>query len=70
VSGSSSGHRRFLVDEKGEKIKVVLAIEEYERMLDQLEELESIRAYDDAKAAGDEAIPFDLAVREIESSRR
>jgi hypothetical protein len=65
-----SGRRQFLVDEKGEKIKVVLAIEEYERMLDQLEELESIRAYDDAKAAGDEAIPFDLAVREIESSRR
>ena len=65
-----SGRRQFLVDEKGEKIKVVLAIEEYERMLNQLEELESIRAYDDAKAAGDEAIPFDLAVREIESSRR
>ncbi len=65
-----SGRRQFLVDEKGEKLKVVLAIEEYERMLDQLEELESIRAYDEAKAAGDEAVPFDEAVREIESSRR
>ena len=57
-------------DERGEKIKVVIGIDEYERILAQLEELESIRAYDDAKAADDEAIPFDQAVREIESSRQ
>lgn len=30
------------------------------------EELESIRAYDQAKEFGDEAIPFDQAVKEIE----
>jgi hypothetical protein len=34
-----------------------------------LEELESIRAYDAAKASGDEAIPFEQALQEIETSR-
>ena len=35
-------------------------------MLDELEELESIRAYDQAKSKDDEAIPFEQAVAEIE----
>lgn len=30
-----------------------------------LEELESIRAYDAAKASGDEAVPFEQALQEI-----
>lgn len=30
------------------------------------EELESIRAYDEAKASNDEAIPFAQAINEIE----
>ncbi len=34
-----------------------------------LEELESIRAFDAAKASNDEAIPFEQAVAEIERDR-
>ena len=33
------------------------------------EELEAIRAYDAAKAADDEAVPFEQAIREIERGR-
>jgi len=36
---------------------------------EEAEELEAIRAYDTAKAAGDEAIPFEQAVTEIERTR-
>jgi hypothetical protein len=57
---------KYIIDEKGERIGVLLSIEEYERFLAELEELESIRAYDAAKASRDEAIPFDQAVSEIE----
>ena len=46
---------------------VILPIEEYRKLM---EELESIRAYDAAKSSGDEAIPFDQAVRELERDRR
>ena len=61
---------RFLVNEKGRKEGVVLDIELYEKILEDLEELESIRAYDAAKASGDELIPFEKAVKEIERARK
>ena len=51
----------------GNGIGVVLDIEDYHRLLQELEELDSIRAYDTAKASGDEVIPFEQAVTEIES---
>ena len=40
-----------------------------DRSLEELEELESVRAYDAAKASGGEVIPFEQAVAEIESER-
>jgi len=66
----SSTNERYLVDAQGERMAVVLDLDEYRQILEQLEELESIRAYDAAKASGDEAVPFDQAVREIEQSRQ
>ena len=56
----------YVVDEQGNRIGVVLDIADYRRLLEDLEELESIRAYDVAKASGDEAIPFEQAISEIE----
>jgi hypothetical protein len=61
---------RFLVDEEGRKLGVVLDIAEYKEMLEDLEELASIRAYDAAKSSGDEAVPFEQALQEIQRSRR
>ena len=60
---------RFLTDEEGNRVGILLDITEYREMLEQLEELESIRAYDLAKASGDEAIPFEQAIQEIERKR-
>jgi PHD/YefM family antitoxin component YafN of YafNO toxin-antitoxin module len=60
---------RFMVDEQGNRVSVVLDLKDYERMLEELEELASIRAYDAAKAAKDEAIPFDQAVEELERGK-
>lgn len=61
---------RYVVDEEGHRIGVILDMAEYRKMIEELEELESIRAYDAAKASGDEAIPFEQAVDEIERHRR
>jgi hypothetical protein len=61
---------RFLVDEEGRRLSVVLDIAEYQAILEDLEELDSIRAYDAAKASGDEAVPFEQALQEIQRSRR
>jgi len=60
---------KFLVDEKGKKIGVLLSFSEYKKLLKELEELESLYAYDKAKTSKDEVIPFKQAVEEIEKSR-
>lgn len=59
---------RYVTDEDGNRIEVVIHIAEYRRLLDALEELDALRAYDDAKASGDEAIPFEQAIGEIENA--
>lgn len=63
----SKVRERFVVDDQGNRIEVVLAIEDYESILDELEELESIRAFDLAKAGDDETIPAEQAFTEIEN---
>jgi len=54
---------RYVVDDSGKRVEVLVGVAEFEKIL---EELESIRAYDAAKAANDESIPLDQAFREIE----
>jgi len=60
----------YITDESGHRVGVVLDIADYHKLLEEVEELESIRAYDAAKASGDKAIPFEQAVTEIEQNRR
>ncbi|WP_226580856.1 hypothetical protein [Microseira wollei] len=57
---------RYLVDENGNRIGVFLDIADYQKLLEELEELEAICAYDAAKESDDEAIPFEVAIAEIE----
>ena len=61
---------RYIVDDRGEKTAVILDMAEYKKLLEEAEEMEAIRAYDAAKASGDEAIPFEQAVTEIERGRK
>ncbi len=57
---------QFLVNEKGEKVAVVIGIKEYEKILEDLEELEDIRAFDEAEASGETPMPFDQAIARTE----
>jgi len=59
---------KYVTDDAGTRIGVLISINDYHRILEDEEELESSRAYDAAKASGDEAIPFEQAVKEIENS--
>lgn len=61
---------QFLTNEKGERIAVVISIEEYERLLEELEDLEDIRAIDERKASGEIPIPLDQALAEIRRTRK
>ena len=54
-----------LTDREGNRVKVVLDMDQFQQMLEELEELDDIRAYDAAKASGDEAIPLEQAMAEV-----
>ncbi len=60
---------RYIIDEQGNRVAVVLDIEVYQRILEELEDLEAIRAYDDAKASQEPPIPLEEALRTIESEK-
>lgn len=57
---------RYLVDDDGKQVAVLVEIEQYRALLEAAQELSAIRAYDAAKASGEEAIPFEQAIAEIE----
>jgi PHD/YefM family antitoxin component YafN of YafNO toxin-antitoxin module len=65
-----AAREQYVVDPGGNRTAVLIDVKYYQKLLDALEELESIRAYDEAKASDDEAIPFVEAVEEIERERR
>ena len=60
---------RYLVDEHHKPTDVVLTMEEWQHVLAELEELEDIRAYDEAKAAPQESVPLAQVARELRTGR-
>jgi hypothetical protein len=56
---------KYIVDSEGKKTEVILPIDDYYRLLSELEDLEEIRLYDKAKSVNEEVIPFDTAMKEI-----
>ena len=50
---------RYIVDEKGKRLGVFMDMKDFRKVLKQLEELESIRAYDAAKASKEKPVPFE-----------
>ena len=62
-------HEDYLVDEQGRRKAVVVPVAEWKQVLEALEELEDIRAYDDAKRHPSEPVPFEQAVSEIREGK-
>lgn len=60
---------QFLTDYKGQKVGVLLSMEQYNLLIEQLEELEDIKAFDEYKATNEPTIPFGQAINEIEQQR-
>ena len=44
---------RFIVNDKGEKVEVVLPVSLFEKLLDEVEELEDIKDFDKAMKTGE-----------------
>jgi len=64
------GNEQFVVDAAGNRSAVLLDVNRYSELIEAEEELDCIRAFDEAKSSHDETIPFDQAIREIEDGRQ
>lgn len=60
----------FVVDAKGNRIGVFLPIKDYNKLLEELEELEDIKAYDKAMSGKPEFVPLSQALKQIGTSRK
>lgn len=60
---------QFITDDHGKKVAVILPIKEYNKMVDDLEELEDIKLYDAAKKGKQEFLDAEDAFMEIEKRR-
>ena len=61
---------KFIKNKKGQKVSVVLDIKEYEKLMEDLEELDAIRAYDAAKASGETPVPYEQVLTDISQLRK
>ena len=60
---------QFVTDDHGKKLAVILPIKEYNKMMDDLEELEDIKLYDAAKKSKQNFVNAEEAFVEIEKKR-
>lgn len=63
------GNEQYVVDGAGNRSAVLVDVDRYFELVEAEEELDSIRAFDAARSSGDGAIPFELALKEIEEHR-
>lgn len=60
---------QFVTDDHGKKLAVILPINEYNKLVDELEELEDIKRYDAAKTGKLEFLDAEDAFREVDEKR-
>ena len=61
---------QFITNDSGKKLAVILPISRYKKMIEELEELDDIKAYDKAIKDNEESIPIDEAFDIIEKKRK
>jgi hypothetical protein len=61
---------QFITDSKGKKIAVILPIEDYKKMIEDLEDIDDVRLYDEVKQLNEPSIPIEEAFKLIESKRK
>lgn len=61
---------QYIIDEKGKRIAVVIPIAEYDKIVEKLEMLADIKAYDRVTLASEPFIPIERAFREIDRKRK
>jgi PHD/YefM family antitoxin component YafN of YafNO toxin-antitoxin module len=61
---------QFVTDEKGKKVAVLVPLKDYQKMIEEVDELNCIKAYDRIKEGKEEYLSAAEAFRNIEKKRR
>jgi len=62
-------HPEFVVDEGQNPKAVLLPYSEWQEIVEEMEELDDIRAYDEVKEQPSDSVPFDTAIKEIREGK-
>jgi len=57
-------HPQYITDEESKKVSVVLPMDEFEQIMEELDDLEDIKLYDEAKKDKEPSMPFDEYVKQ------
>jgi len=63
-------HPQYITDTTGKKISAILSMKEFKTILEELEELEDIKLYDESKNDNEPAISQSKAMEMIEMERK
>ena len=63
-------HPQYITDNSGNKLSIVLAMHEFKKIMEDLEELDDIRLYEEAHSDDEPSIPIDEAFKIIEANRQ
>ena len=58
---------QYITDENGKKVSVVIPVSEYERMIEELEDIDDVRLFDEAKTDSAPSMAFDEYVKQRRS---
>lgn len=61
---------QYITDKQGKTLAVVVPVNDYEKIMEELDELECIKAYDKAKARKQEFVPAADVFKSIEQKRK
>jgi hypothetical protein len=61
---------QFVTDRTGKRTSVLLPVKTFEKILEELDELEDIRLYDKAKRSGGKGVPMEKVFDRIDARRK
>jgi PHD/YefM family antitoxin component YafN of YafNO toxin-antitoxin module len=55
---------QYITNEDGEKVSVIIPLSDYERMVEELEDIDDVRLFDEAKKSNEPSVSFDDYVKQ------
>lgn len=61
---------QYITNIHGKKTAVILQLKDYERLLEELEDIEDVKLYDAVKSKNETSISFDVAFKKLDAKRK